>query len=62
MSKWFLYVMLSPLMTPQERADTRQYFRQQRAEWCTRHLIADDPYDEQTQQRKREKENDDHGT
>lgn len=43
MSKWFLYVMLSPLMTPQERVDTQQYYRQQRKSFCARHFIADMP-------------------
>lgn len=39
MTKWLLYLLLAPLMTPQERADTRAYYKAQRKAFCERHLI-----------------------
>lgn len=41
MTKWLLYLLFSPLLTPAERQTLKEYYRQQRASFCERHLIRD---------------------
>jgi len=43
MTKWILYLLFSPLLTPAERQTLKLYYQQQRKSFCERHLIADIP-------------------
>lgn len=40
MTKWLLYLLFSPLLTPSERQTLKEYYAQQRASFCERHLVA----------------------
>jgi guanylate kinase len=61
MTKWLLYLLLSPLMTPAERDALKQYVRERANALCEAHLIADMPPELEELERRLDRKSKDDG-
>lgn len=57
MSKWLLYLLLAPLMTPSERKEVKAHYRAQRSAFCQKYLAREmTPEEEKLDEELRKKE------
>ena len=56
MNKLFLFLLLAPFYSKEERLQIKDLLMKRAKSFCERHLVADDPYDEYTTKIRKEKE------